>query len=162
MMCVIILDKYTDNLRNFTQPRDTPVVAYKVFRKSSGSLRSVYNSFQFNTITVNKDSDASMVLYPKVKEGLLSNTNIYVEGMSSARSVEFPAGFFSFKTLPDALQYCRGLRPYYVAVVRKVLLLDVIGEYQSTAGQIYLSKILYVVSKEDEQLYPMPQKGSAE
>ena len=155
MMCVIIFDKYTDNLRNFTQPRDTPVVAYKVFRKSSGSLRSVYNSFQFNTITVNKDSDASMVLYPKVKEGLLSNTNIYVEGMSSFAEIEFPAGFFSFKTLPNALEYCRGLRPFYVTVVRKVLLLDVIGEYQSTAGEIYLSKILYVVSEKDEQLYPM-------
>ena len=155
MMCTIIFDKYTDNPRNFTQPRDTPVVAYKVFRKSSGSLRSVYNNFQFNTITVNKDSDASMVLYPEVKEGLLSNTNIYAKGMSSAGSVEFPTGFFSFKTLPDALQYCRDLRPYYVAVVRKVLLLDVIGEYQSTVGEIYLSKILYVVSEKDEQLYPI-------
>jgi len=152
MMCVIIFDKYTDNPRNFTQPRDTPVLAYKVFRMSSGLLKPIYNNFNFSTATANIDRKESIILHPQVKEGLLSNTNIYVEGMSSFAEIEFPAGFFSFKTLPAALGYCRGLRPYYVAVVRKVLLLDVIGEYQSTVGEIYLSKILYIVSEKDEQL----------
>lgn len=152
MMCVIIFDKYTDNPRNFTQPRDTPVVAYKVFRMSSGILKPIYNKFNFKTATANIDRKESIILHPQVKEGLLPNTDMYVEGMSSFAEIEFPAGFFSFKTLPDALQYCRDLRPYYVTVVRKVLLLDVIGEYQSTVGEIYLSKILYIVSEKNEQL----------
>lgn len=155
MMCVIIFDKYTDNPRNFTQPRDTPVLAYKVFRMHSGLPKPIYNNFNFKIATANIDRKESINLRPQVKEGLLSNTNIYVEGMSSFAEIEFPAGFFSFKTLPNALEYCRGLRPYYNAIVRKVLLLDVIGEYQSTAGEIYLSKILYIVSEKDEQLYPM-------
>ena len=150
-MCVIIFDRYTDNPRNFTQPRDTPVLAYKVFQMSSGLLKPIYNSFNFNTATANIDRKESIILHPQVREGLLPS--IYVEGTSSFAEIEFPAGFFSFKTLPNALEYCRGLRPYYNTIVRKVLLLDVIGEYQSTTGEVYLSKILYIVSEKDEQLY---------
>lgn len=151
-MCVIIFDEYTDNPRNFTQPRDTPVLAYKVFRMSSGLLKPIYNRFNFSIATANIDRKESIILHPQVREGLLPNTGMYVEGMSSYAEIEFPAGFFSFKTLPNALKYCRGLRPNYNAIVRKVLLLDVIGEYQSTVGEIYLSKILYIVSEKDEQL----------
>ena len=145
-MCTIILDKHTDllNPRNFTQPRDTPVLAYKVFRMSSGLLKPIYNRFNFNTATANIDREESIILHPQVKNLRGDRDDVAF--------VEFPAGFFSFKTLPNALKYCRGLRPHYNAIVRKVLLLDVIGEYQSTAGEIYLSKILYIASEKDEQL----------
>lgn len=149
-MCTIILDKPTDllNLRNFTQPRDTPVLAYKVFRMSSGLLKPIYNRFSFNTATANIDYKKSIILHPQVKNLRGGWDDVaFVEF-----PVEFPAGFFSYKTLPNALKYCKGLRPYYNAIVRKVLLLDVIGEYQSTTGEIYLSKILYIASEKDEQL----------
>ncbi len=148
-MCTIILDKHTDplNPRNFTQPRDTPVLAYKVFRMSSGLLKAIYNRFNFNIATANIDCKKSIILHPQVKR-LCGDWDSFV-------GVEFPAGFFSYKTLADALKYCINLRPYYNVIVRKVLLLDVIGEYQSTAGEIYLSKILYIASEKDEQLYPM-------
>lgn len=147
-MCMIVLDRFGDVVdRNFMQPRDTPVVAYKVFRrdlmfnfrriltpiyrKSSLSCR-FFLHYGFDEVGANKDDEGTFRVFVEVR------------GQEGSMCLNLPSGFFSFKLEKDAEAYRFSHPNYRELTVRKVLLLDVISEYNTTDGKAYMSKIFYI------------------
>ena len=147
-MCMIVLDKDVDVVgRTFPQPRDTPIVAYKVFRRDSlhnfrsiltpvflksspASMHFFYDGFSLTA--ENKDSEGSIFM------------SVNVRGQKRAECVKLISGFFSFKFWEDAELYKCSLFIHDKLEVRKILLLDVIAEYNTTEGKTYMSKIFYI------------------
>ncbi len=153
------LDLPIEEARFTSIPRDEPVIAWKIFRlldkgRENGKLRPAFSissgaNFQFNTYgysntEANKDFNKRMELIIQINSQIVQ--------------VKYPGGFFSFKKWTDAAAYLctiTHLHPEFKQTfkLRKVLLLDILGEHKTADDSIvYTSKIFYIFPESEEAI----------
>jgi len=153
------LDLPIEEARFTSIPRDEPIIAWKIFRlldkgRENGKLRPAFSissgvNFQFNTYGYSNTEANRDINY---------QMNLAVELYNQIVQVKYPGGFFSFKKRTDAAAYLctiTHLHPEFKQTykLRKVLLLDVLGEHKTANdGIVYTSKIFYIFPESEEAI----------
>lgn len=158
-MCKIIMTeqemkKYSQDYRNTSFTRTDSVIAWKVFAYHKlNLLRPLFNHYVYG-IENHMFKRGYTEETPNIDNNIYIRLPIVTQNGDLYDWVTHRSGFFSFKNKADAYKYESEFLKYdeysgrLSHTVRKVLLLDILAEYKSTRGDIYMSKILYIFPEE--------------